>query len=425
MSFLNRSVLQERAAAATVEKHPLLKECDVPPNVKQAYLQGCVLAVLERDDGKVTDAARQGIVQLGRSLELAESEIDEAIDVVSGLTSTEDQSEFLMELTATLSPGVYPRFFMADFEQLIKKNESLSADAAQTVDYIGRSLTQEKSWRNALRARKTTDNDVASKGVSTLGRPRKGDDGEGKKRTAQPSGVDSYARLLEVVATHLNRSPGKITPGTVLIDDLDGIETAQLMRTIECEFGIRIPQSDFARLRTVECACQYLGCSCPSSDREGNGKGTNATSRQRKLMRERGMIQGKDGVYERLLRVVALQLNFSPVKVKPGTVLIENLDGIETVQLMQAIEYEFGICIPQSDFPKLRTMECACQYLGGDCPMADKNGNVNGPNVQSQQRSCRVPQRGAVEGFWQENGDSIKNGLKVAGSLLLRRLLGG
>ena len=54
-----------------------------------------MLAVLERDDGKVTDAARQEIVHLGLSLELAESEIDEAIGVVSGLTSTEDQSEFL------------------------------------------------------------------------------------------------------------------------------------------------------------------------------------------------------------------------------------------------------------------------------------------------------------------------------------------
>ena len=29
------------------------------------------------------------------------------------------------------------------------------------------------------------------------------------------------------------------------------------------------------------------------------------------------------------------------------------------------------------------------------------------------------------DGFWQENGDSITNGLKVAGNLLLRGLFGG
>ena len=493
MGFLNRTVLQERAAAATVEKHPLLKECDVPLNVKQTYLQGCVLAVLERDDGKVTDAARKGIVHLGQSFELAESEIDEAIGVVSGLTSSEDQSEFLKELTATLSTGVYPRFFMADFEQLIKKDGALSADAAQTVEYIGRTLTQEKSWRNALRPRKTRDNDSTISGGTAHGQQRNDVNDAKRKRTAQPSGVNSYARLLEVVGTHLNRSPEKIKPGTVLIDDLDGAETAQLMQAFELEFGICIPQSDFARLRTVECACQYLGCSCSSTDREGNGNGTNATSQQRKFeylakdangaerrgvlvaqdrnsaiaavrkmglfptaigevrgscpsadrkwndsgayatpqeissMRERGKVQGMVNAYERLLKVVASQLNRSPEKIKPGTVLIDDLDGAETAQLMQAIGLEFGISIPQRDFARLRTMECACQYLGVGCSSAVNIALVTQQEraAQSQQRSSRVPQRGAIEGFWQENGDSITNGLKVAGNLLLRGLFGG
>ena len=445
MSFLNRSVLQERAAAATVEKHPLLKECDFPPNVKQAYLQGCVLAVLERDDGKVTDAARQEIIQLGLSLEFAESDIDEAIGVVSGLASTEDQSEFLKELTATLSTEVYQRFFMADFERLIKKDGALSADAMETVDYIGRTLTQEKSWRAALRTRKTTGNDCSPKGGSSQGQQRNDVNGTEKRRIAQPRGVNSYARLLEVVGTHLNRSPEKITPGTVLIDDLDGVETAQLMQAIERAFGISIPQSDFARLRTVECACQYLGCSCPSVD--GNSNGMNATSQQRKFeyiakdsngaerrgvltaqdrnsaiaavrkmglfptaigevrgscpsadrkgndsgayatpqetnsMRERGKAQGMVNAYERLLKVVALQLNRSPEKIKSGTVLIDDLDGVETAQLMQAIELEFGICIPQCDFARLRTMECACQYLGVGCPSAVNIG-TNAASLQ-------------------------------------------
>ena len=148
MSFLNRSVLQERAAAATVEKHPLLKECDVPPNVKQAYLQGCVLAVLERDDGKVTDAARQELLKLGKSLELSDADCAEAISIVSALQTSEDQGQFLDELFAVLAGNVYPRFFMVDFESLLKKGGELTADVTQLLDYVGMSLTKQELWRS-------------------------------------------------------------------------------------------------------------------------------------------------------------------------------------------------------------------------------------------------------------------------------------
>ena len=153
MSFLNRSVLQERAAAATVEKHPLLKECDVPPNVKQMYLQGCVLAVLERDDGKVTDAARQELVRLGLSLQMPEGDVGECISVALSLNSPEVQNEFLGELVSTLAGDVYPRFFMRDFETLIRGGGTLSDGTKETVDYLGSSLTGQCSWRESLSAK--------------------------------------------------------------------------------------------------------------------------------------------------------------------------------------------------------------------------------------------------------------------------------
>ena len=150
MSFLNRSVLQERAAAATVEKHPLLKECDVPPNVKQAYLQGCVLAVLERDDGKVTDAARQELLKLGKSLGLSDDDCAEATSIVAALKTPEDQGQFLDELFPQLSGKIYPRFFMRDFESLIAKDGQMSEDERQTVDFIGKSLTGRDDWNRVI-----------------------------------------------------------------------------------------------------------------------------------------------------------------------------------------------------------------------------------------------------------------------------------
>ena len=142
MSFLNRSILQERAVAATVEKHPLLKECDVLPNVKQAYLQGCVLAVLERDDGKVTDAARQELLKLGKSLELSDADCAEAISIVSALQTPEDQGQFLEELFSTLSEARYAQYFLSDFENHLKKNGQLSEDAKKILDMFKDALTR-------------------------------------------------------------------------------------------------------------------------------------------------------------------------------------------------------------------------------------------------------------------------------------------
>lgn len=133
MGFLNQSILQKKAAAATAEKHPLLKECDVPPNVKQAYLQGCVLAVLERDDGMVTDAARQEITRLGLSLQMTEEDIGECISVASGLNSPEMQDEFLSEFFSTLAGDAYSRFFMEDFGTLLCAADSGFEDKGQIV----------------------------------------------------------------------------------------------------------------------------------------------------------------------------------------------------------------------------------------------------------------------------------------------------
>lgn len=156
MGFLNQSVLQQKAAMATVEKHPLLKECDAPLNVRQAYLQGCVLAVLEGDDGKVSNSARQELAGLGLSLELSNDDISETITSVSGINSPEAQEELLGELFATLSGDIYPRHFMKDFEQLLTKGGAGSSDFAQTIDYFGSSLTGKPDWRSEV-AQKRSD----------------------------------------------------------------------------------------------------------------------------------------------------------------------------------------------------------------------------------------------------------------------------
>ena len=150
MGFLSQAVLRKKATAATTEKHPLLKVHDVPLDVKRAYLQGCVLAVLERDDGRVSDSARHQISQLGLALGMTGEDVTEIISVVSGISSPESQEEFLSELFAVLAGDVYPRYFMVDFERLLSGGAELTLETQKTLDYFGSSLTGATKWRSAI-----------------------------------------------------------------------------------------------------------------------------------------------------------------------------------------------------------------------------------------------------------------------------------
>ena len=60
MAFLNKSILQKKVEERLVGDHPLLKNGDIPSNIKQVYLEGCVLATL-MDDEKVSPVERAEI----------------------------------------------------------------------------------------------------------------------------------------------------------------------------------------------------------------------------------------------------------------------------------------------------------------------------------------------------------------------------
>lgn len=142
MGFLNQAVLKQKSADAAVGKHPLLQEGAVPQNVRQSYLQGCVLAVLERDNGEISPTARQEISRLGKSLELSDSDMNESISIVTALNSPEDQGQFLEELFSTLSEARYAQYFLSDFENHLKKNGQLSEDAKKILDMFKDALAR-------------------------------------------------------------------------------------------------------------------------------------------------------------------------------------------------------------------------------------------------------------------------------------------
>ncbi len=155
MGFLDKSNLNHGRLAE--DKHPLLVHGDVPLNVRQMYLQGCVLAVLERKDGKLTKSDKTGIQKLGAALEMDDKGVSEAISTMSNLKSPEAQKEFLDEFFIVLAGEKYPRFFMKDFEPLLKGDGELSEDAGQTLDYFGKGLTGSKNWRECCKCEDVED----------------------------------------------------------------------------------------------------------------------------------------------------------------------------------------------------------------------------------------------------------------------------
>jgi acyl carrier protein len=63
--------------------------------------------------------------------------------------------------------------------------------------------------------------------------------------------------------------------------------------------------------------------------------------------------------------IVCAQLEVSPDKVRPGASFIEDLkaDSLAVVELVLALEEEFGIEIPDEDTEQIKTVQDAINYI--------------------------------------------------------------
>jgi acyl carrier protein len=63
--------------------------------------------------------------------------------------------------------------------------------------------------------------------------------------------------------------------------------------------------------------------------------------------------------------IIAKELEVSAEQLKPEAKFIEDLgaDSLDTVELVMALEEEFGLDIPDEDADKLRTVGDALEYL--------------------------------------------------------------
>ncbi len=68
---------------------------------------------------------------------------------------------------------------------------------------------------------------------------------------------------------------------------------------------------------------------------------------------------------ERAKEIIAKELEVSPEQLKSEAKFIEDLgaDSLDTVELVMALEEEFGLDIPDEDADKLKTVGDALEYL--------------------------------------------------------------
>ncbi len=72
-----------------------------------------------------------------------------------------------------------------------------------------------------------------------------------------------------------------------------------------------------------------------------------------------------DNLIENVKKLIAEQLNVNVEDVKEDSSFMEDLgaDSLDTVELVMALEEEFGIEIPDEDAEKIRTVGQAVNYI--------------------------------------------------------------
>ncbi|AFS54325.1 acyl carrier protein [Leptospirillum ferriphilum] len=70
-------------------------------------------------------------------------------------------------------------------------------------------------------------------------------------------------------------------------------------------------------------------------------------------------------IEERVKKIIAEQLGVEDEEVNPESRFVEDLgaDSLDTVELVMALEEEFGIEIPDEDAEKIATVQNAIDYI--------------------------------------------------------------
>jgi acyl carrier protein len=86
---------------------------------------------------------------------------------------------------------------------------------------------------------------------------------------------------------------------------------------------------------------------------------------RRRRRREGEVMAGVAGLEEKVKKIIVDQLGVDAAEVTPEASFIEDLgaDSLDTVELVMALEEEFGIEIPDEEAEKIMTVKHAVEYI--------------------------------------------------------------
>ncbi|MBP3334469.1 MAG: acyl carrier protein [Clostridia bacterium] len=70
-------------------------------------------------------------------------------------------------------------------------------------------------------------------------------------------------------------------------------------------------------------------------------------------------------MFEELTQILSRQLRVDVEKIDKSADIMEDLgaDSLDIVEILMTVEEQFGIAIPEEEFPNLRTVGDLCDYI--------------------------------------------------------------
>lgn len=146
MAFLSKKTLKEVSDKVAPSQDERQSDGPIDLQTRQAYLEGCILAV--KKNGNIdSEDARRALDAVGRSLKMGKDEIAGCYDVVSSLSST-DENEFEdMVVAAVRTAGLSLRFLF-DVETCVSENCRTGSTTYELIYRYARGvLADENIWR--------------------------------------------------------------------------------------------------------------------------------------------------------------------------------------------------------------------------------------------------------------------------------------
>ena len=147
MAFLNKKVLRNVSDKTAPTQDEGQSGCMIDIHTRQAYLEGCILAV-KKNGGLDSDDAKHTLDAVGRLFQIGKEDIIACYDVVSGVSDSEENEFIDEEIVSTVKSAGLELRFLLDVETCASETTRIGAAAYTLIYRYAEGLSVDKNtWR--------------------------------------------------------------------------------------------------------------------------------------------------------------------------------------------------------------------------------------------------------------------------------------